>query len=209
MNSTNWFSRINAFSNPTLLRATPWMTDGSVAFLRNFCLLFAEKHHTLPSILEFGAGAGTLFFASHAAALVTYEDNPQWCQNIKSVLETFAFGHCRMILAERPYSNCLNNVSEKYDVISIDGRDRVLCLKQCLQLGLLAQDGVLVLDNTERINNYGGMYKEMLCLLEDFSLIHFEQLGKDSTGWNAPHRWITTIAFRKADTQYTTQGAPL
>lgn len=210
--NANWITQATlAFQKTSLLRASPWMTDGSVAFLRNLCLLRQARGQGLPRILEFGMGAGTLFFASHSSLLVSVEHDKAWHNAIRSVVLGAKQMHCQLLLADVPYWNVAGNFEPgAFDIISIDGRDRVRCLEECLAHRLLAQDGVIVLDNTERIRGYDAPYAAMLPLLEeDHELIHFEQAGPDKTGWLAPHRWVTTVAFRRGETRYTTLGAPL
>ncbi|MCK9239604.1 hypothetical protein [Desulfocurvus sp.] len=210
--NANWITQVTpAFQKASLLRASPWMTDGSVDFLRNFCLLRQARGNGLPRILEFGMGAGTLFFASHSSLLVSVEHDKAWHDSVRSIVLGAGQRHCHLLLAEAPYWGVAGSFEPaSFDIISIDGRDRVRCLEECLARGLLAQDGVLVLDNTERIRGYDAPYAAMLPLLEqDHTLIHFEQAGPDRTGWLAPHRWVTTVAFRRDQTRYTTQGAPL
>ena len=112
----------------------------------------------------------------------------------------------------RPYCHAFANSA--WNIISIDGRDRVSCLQTVLNKGI-EPDTILLLDNTERVND--GRYQEYNKLLSGFTKIHFEQklTGKtqiearafpDRAGWVAPHRWITTLAFKECGGEYTTSG---
>ena len=80
------------------------------------------------------------------------------------------------------------------------------CLQTVLNKGI-EPDTILLLDNTERVND--GRYQEYNKLLSGFTKIHFEQklTGKtqiearafpDRAGWVAPHRWITTVALKES-----------
>src|SRR5690606_22979284 len=50
--------------------------------------------------------------------------------------------------ADGAYCRTPLTLNEKFNIIIVDGRDRVNCCKQCLNA--LTDDGVVVLDNTER-----------------------------------------------------------
>lgn len=191
------------------MRIVPWMTDDSVGFLNGYMSAFAKRTKRWPRILEFGMGASTLFFAFRSEVLVSFDHDPHWFEKIVKILAIEDYRHERAYRVNRPYAKEIADRvgSEQFDIISIDGRDRVECLKQCLKLELLTQTGVLIIDNTERISGENGRYGEMIPLLRDaFHCVHFEQAGLDRTGWMAGHRWITTVASRRNAPQYTSIG---
>ncbi|MFV0359866.1 hypothetical protein [Tropicimonas sp.] len=188
------------------------MTDDSVGFMCAWTEWFNAGNSRLPRVLEFGMGASTLFLRDRAEAIVSFEHDAEWFGRVVKMLEILDLPHPRAILAGRPYSDRIEAEAgtEKFDLISIDGRDRVACLREVLRLDLLAGDGILVLDNTERITTHNGRYAGMAPLLRpDFNVVHFEQLGRDRAGWIPGHRWVTTIAWRRSGVQYTTRGIPI
>jgi predicted O-methyltransferase YrrM len=194
------------------LRSVPWMTDGSVEFLYRFIERHVKETGSGPAILEFGMGASTLFFAQRASVLVSFEHDAEWHGAVSRIVEIQNIGNARLHLLPRPYSERVEDIvgAEAFDIVSIDGRDRVACLREVLRSSLLREDGVIVLDNTERITGYNGRYSQAYELLrDDFTMVHFEQSGRDRTGWQAPHRWLTTVAWRRSGQQYTTLGVPL
>jgi predicted O-methyltransferase YrrM len=198
--------------NPMELRSVPWMTDGSVGFLTGFIERFRRVTGSAPAILEFGVGASTLFFAQRASSLVSFEHDESWHGAISRIVELQGNNNARLQLLPRPYSERVTELvgAERFDIVSIDGRDRVACLREVLGSNLLRRDGIIVFDNTERITGYNGRYAEAFDLLRDaYTMIHFEQIGRDRTGWQAPHRWLTTVAWRRSEQQYTTVGATL
>lgn len=194
------------------LRNVPWMTDGSVGFLTGFIEGFSKVAGTGPATLEFGMGASTLYFAQRASTLVSFEHDEVWHSAVSRMAELQGSNNVRFHLLPRPYSERIAQLvgTERFDIISIDGRDRCGCLREVLKCDLLRRDGVIVFDNTERITGYNGRYAEALELLrDDFAMVHFEQIGRDRTGWQAPHRWLTTVAWRRSEQHYTTAGAIL
>jgi hypothetical protein len=194
------------------LRVVPWMTDDSVRFIDCFIDRIKAREGRSARILEFGMGASTLYFSQKGAHVTSFEHDKSWYEKIVAILAASGFRHISAFLEERPYHNKIEKrvVNAKFDVISIDGRDRVLCLKEVLRLNSVLDNGIIVIDNTERISGDGARYHEMLMLLEGtFSAIHFEQIGPDRAMWQAPHRWITTVAWKNTIGQFTTRGVPL
>jgi predicted O-methyltransferase YrrM len=190
------------------LRSTPWMTDQSVEFINGFIVTCRDRLGRLPRVLEFGSGASTVFFLDRTSYLMSFEHDEAWHKKVAAVVAVFG-GKASCYLEPRPYSTVIEARTSgmpQFDIIAIDGRDRMLCLKEVLRLDLLAKDGILIVDNTERITGYGGGYRSLLQMLDAFHIVHFEQTERDRSGWLANHRWITTIAVRRSDALYTTAG---
>jgi len=168
-----------------VFRAIPWMTDDAVRFMFLFCDWFEETNGFKPSILELGMGASTMFFVGRSKKVTSLEHDPDWYSRVVKCLDASDEQHLRAHCVGRPYSEKLNHLvgDEKFDLVSIDGRDRVACLREVLKLGLVAKNGVLVIDNTERISKQNGKYATMVDLLrDDFNIVHFEQIGRDRAG---------------------------
>jgi hypothetical protein len=73
-----------------------------------------------------------------------------------------------------------------FDIIVIDGRDRVNCAKN--SLGALKEDGVIIWDNSER-----SKYAEGYAFLKDngFKRIEFTGIGPVNS-----FAWSTTVFYR-------------
>ena len=191
-----------------MLRIVPWITDGATNFLDTF---FENKKQA--TVFEFGCGNSTLYFLSKGCAVYSVEHDLDWAQKITYTAKLFGLeGKLKLECRSRPYCDAF--ASGAWDIISIDGRDRVSCLQAVLSKGI-ESDTILLLDNTERVN--GGRYQEYNKLLTGFTKIHFEQklIGKtqmetgafpDRAGWVAPHRWITTVALKECGGEFTTSG---
>ncbi len=194
------------------MRVVAWITDDAVEFICNFSNAMRKGNNRGPKVLEFGVGASTLFFASRSSSVLGFEHDIMWANKTKAHAELENYSHVEIQRLDRPYSADVERVvgAKKFDIISIDGRDRVKCLEEVLRLDLLATDGILVLDNMERISGEDRRYAPMMgSISTDYHHIHFEQLGLDRSGWSPSHRWLTTIAWRKTDKAFTSKGFPV
>ena len=184
-----------------LLRTVPWMTDGAVAFLAAYLKGLAD--HAV--VVEFGAGASTVWFGARAKLVVCVEDNQSWVSKVQEVVRQRRL-EVDLRQRPRPYVDAVSDLAdETADILSIDGRDRVECVRANRRL--VKPGGVLVVDNTERVTGYDGLYGALPGLVAGWNAIHFEQVGRDQTGWRAPHRWVTSIWQKPpAQSPLTTAG---
>jgi hypothetical protein len=116
----------------------PWYTYPAIELLRNKS--FREK-----SILEFGAGQSTLWWAQQARHVTSFEDNAEWYQYLQPQLPQ----NTRVHLIDDRLSNfeTLLSPADRFDVIVIDGLDRFIAAAKSLEL--LAPGGFFILDNSE------------------------------------------------------------
>lgn len=182
-----------------ITRIIPWMTDDSVQFIEKF---IRSKSKNL-NILEFGSGASTLYFSSRCKSIVTFEHNLEWADTVRETATALKMNNLTLLCKEE-YDKCFlsdiqNFKNKQFELISIDGINRVECLEKCVSNNLLTDNGIFVLDNTERVFHYQKQYGKYLEILEkDYELINFEQTKQyDFTGWCPPHKWITSIAVKK------------
>lgn len=190
------------------MRVLPWVTDDTVTFLINFIEGFEKEHGRLPAVLEFGMGASSLYFGSRASELVSFEHDPDWFAKTTAIMDLQGWAH-ESHLFERPYSTKISETvgTRKFDLILIDGRDRVACLAELIRIDALRANGVFVIDNTERMFDREKEYEPMLDMLKPaFKVVHFEQNGRDRTGWKPGHRWLSTVAWRREGRQYRRNG---
>ncbi len=119
----------------------PWVTYSFIDFI-------SERIGNDHTIFEFGAGNSTLYYAKRAAKVISVEHNKEWYQKILSTKPSNA----EMILSELhkdgEYSRMPASLDIKFDIIIVDGRDRVNCCLHCLSA--LTDSGVVVLDDSER-----------------------------------------------------------
>jgi len=157
------------------LHVLPWLTDGALDFLDShiFYIKAGLKHN--PRIFEFGAGNSTLYFLSRGCLVTSVEHDEEWCRKIGDVAACFDYqDRLSLTHAQRPYYQEFGAVANNYDLVLVDGRDRVRCLERVIeQLGRLpgSRQPLLILDNTEHI---ADKYANYLSMLGGFSLFHFE-----------------------------------
>jgi predicted O-methyltransferase YrrM len=171
----------------TGFRPVPWITDGALSELETFL-----DARTAVKALEFGAGASTLWLASRTN-LISIEHDSEWHARVAEELSARGL-LVDLRLIDRPYFPMLEALQDgAFDLILIDGRDRVECLRRAKRL--LATGGLLLIDNTERVGtpDKPGRYFEMLELLKDWQCQEFWQHGPDRTGWSPRKPWCTTI----------------
>lgn len=157
----------------------PWMNFPIIAFLEQRL----SKQHTL---FEYGSGYSTLFYARHVGHVTSIEYDQAWFQNIQQK----APANVTLVFQEQDidgdYCRTIARTSQKYDVVIVDGRDRVNCLKQSLDR--LSDSGVVLLDDSQR-----ERYQEGITFAEarGFKTLDFEGLKPASTATDR-----TTIFYR-------------
>ncbi|MCF8319314.1 MAG: FkbM family methyltransferase, partial [Sphingobacteriaceae bacterium] len=103
----------------------PWVTYSYIDFIKN-------RITTEHQIFEFGSGNSTLFYAERAKHVVSVEHNKEWFEKIKTASpKNSELIFCELV-PNGAYSKMPITSQKKYDVIIIDGRDRVNCCKQAL-----------------------------------------------------------------------------
>lgn len=159
----------------------PWLTYGAIAFLQ-------ERVKPTMGVFEYGAGASTVWWAKHAEVVHACEHNPAWCLATRKMLEDGGLENARVTYEERGsqgYIGCCKR-NRKWNVIVIDGRDRVNCAIEAVDS--LRKDGVIIWDNSERKKYRPGF---QMLVNRGFQALHFEGPG--------PLRkipWRTTIFWR-------------
>ena len=137
------------------MRPVPWITEDAISFLESF---FDE--HENPTVLEFGAGASTIWMAKRTNSLASVEHEEKWYQKVIGIInESSECNEVNLLLKKRPYySVCDQFEDESFDLILVDGRNRKGCILHALSK--LKPGGVLMLDNSER-KYYHAVYPHM------------------------------------------------
>lgn len=119
----------------------PWVTYSFIDFISKRI----KNSHT---IFEFGSGNSTLYYAKRAKKVVSVEHDKAWFEKIS----TSSPSNAEMIFCELEsngdYSRMPSSLPGKFDIIIVDGRDRVNCCYN--SLSALSNGGVVVLDDSER-----------------------------------------------------------
>jgi hypothetical protein len=136
-------SPVDSYGDPI-----PWVTYSFIDFIDKRI----NKQHT---IFEFGSGNSTYFYAKYAGIVVSVEHDKKWYDKIVGRKpENSEMIFCELIRGG-DYCQMPTKLEEKFDIIIVDGRDRVNCCKHAVDA--LSPNGVVVLDDSERDHYKGGI----------------------------------------------------
>jgi len=174
MQSLRGFAPIDPHGNPI-----PWMNYPVISFLE-------ERLNDSLSLFEYGSGYSTMFYAQRVSDVVSVEYDQAWFEKVQETLPPNVDLVYQAEDRDGDYCRVIGTTGKTFDVIVVDGRDRVNCVKQ--SIAALSPRGVLLLDDSQRDN-----YTEAITYAqaEGFRVLHFE--GLKATG-NEIDR--TTIFYR-------------
>jgi hypothetical protein len=159
----------------------PWVTYSFIDFIKERL----KKQHT---IFEFGSGNSTFFYAKYAGLVVAVEHDKEWFDKISAKRpENAELIFCELV-RDGDYCSVPVKLEEKFDIIIIDGRDRVNCCKQ--SIGAVSENGVIVLDDSER-----EVYREGISFLKSKG---YKELSFSGISPGLFYRKSTSV-FYKAD----------
>ncbi len=121
----------------------PWYTFPAIEYLQQFD--YCNKR-----IFEFGCGYSSAFWAKRALQVTSIEDNYNWFTKWR---QEFAEPNLEIRWRDEgeQYENAIfEGENTCYDVIVIDGKRRAECANAALVK--LAPDGMVILDDSDRIN---------------------------------------------------------
>jgi hypothetical protein len=119
----------------------PWLTYPAIDFLHG-----RAKRNL--SVFEFGCGQSTLWWSERVLSVHACEHDSLWLDRVRSRVGD------NVTLLQYPldyggeYCRAAVNTGRRFNIVVIDGRDRVNAALQSTQA--LADDGIIVWDNTER-----------------------------------------------------------
>lgn len=160
-------------------REVPWMCYPVIRFLEN-------RLHKGLDLFEFGSGHSTLFYARLVRSVTSVEYDEAWIQTVSAR----APDNVSLIFRKRDedgeYCRSIRSTGQRFDVVVVDGRDRVNCIGQSMDA--LTTAGVIVLDDSQR-----QIYAEGIdyARAKGFRALDFE--GLKPTG---PDVARTTVLYR-------------
>jgi hypothetical protein len=144
----------------------PWYTYPAIEYLSQFD--YSQKE-----IFEYGCGNSSMFWAERAKQVTSIEDNPKWFEKWQQ-----EFSHAHLDIRWRDegeiYENAIFEDNKKYDVIVVDGKRRAECAEAAIKG--LAQGGMIILDDSDRINT-SQEYVKAVNFLKDANLIQVDFYG--------------------------------
>lgn len=154
LSNIGWFkafdtkSPVDGNDNPI-----PWVTYSFIDFIKD---RLRPEH----AVFEFGSGNSTIFYAQRTGIVVSVEHDQEWFEKIsKTKPENAEMIFCEL-QRDGDYCRMPVKLGEEFDIIIVDGRDRVNCCIQAVEA--LSPNGVIVLDDSERPN-----YRDAINYLTD------------------------------------------
>jgi hypothetical protein len=137
-------------------RTIPWFTYPAINYLEQ--ISFKDK-----TMLEWGAGNSSAFFSPLVEKLYSIEHNEQWFESVKKLNLS---NHLIIHAEENAYAAAPQQLNRKFDLILIDGIKRSEC--SLVSLNLLTEDGLIILDNSDRHPDIAKYYRENNLIQIDF-----------------------------------------
>ena len=159
----------------------PWLTYASIHFIE-------QKLNLKPmSVFEFGSGNSTLWFSDKVKKMVSIENDADFYHKMQQKILLKANVSYELRKLNGNYSNSILEYENEFDIIIIDGRERVKCTKNCVKA--LKASGVIIFDNSDRMQ-----YQEAYDYLtkQQFKKIDFKGIGPIGHA-----EWQTTIYYRE------------
>jgi predicted O-methyltransferase YrrM len=135
----------------------PWYTYPAIDFL-------AQRNYQTKSVLEFGSGQSTLWWASRAKFVLSIEEDFDWFTRVRAqVPENVELQHIIPNISRLKQFMKFRNT--KFDVIVVDGNIRREAA--ALSFEYLKPGGALILDNADGYGLYDEI-KSRACMKIDF-----------------------------------------
>lgn len=119
----------------------PWITYPAIAFLE-------KRLHAGMSVFEYGCGASTLWWAGRVRDVTSVEHEREWYEKVVSAAPANVTVTHAPLDQGGAYAAKIAEHARRFDIIVLDGRDRVRCARN--SLGALKEDGVIIWDNSDR-----------------------------------------------------------
>lgn len=119
----------------------PWITYPALEFI-------ARRVHSGMCVFEYGCGSSTFWWAKRVKEVITCEHDSGWYQKIANNIPENVNLYNIPLVYGGDYCRMISNYIGKFDIIVIDGRDRVNCVKNALNA--LKPEGVIIWDNSDR-----------------------------------------------------------
>jgi hypothetical protein len=158
----------------------PWFTYSSIHFI-------SQKLSLKPMrVFEFGSGNSTLWFSSRVESIVSIEHETDFYSKILKKLRPIDNVSYELRKLNDNYNQKILEFENEFDIVIIDGRERVQCTKNCIKA--LKKNGVIIFDNSDRIQ-----YKEAYNYLTEH---RFKKIDFRGVGAIGHSEWQTTIYYR-------------
>ena len=180
----------NILKKEPLVAGYPWMNYSSILFLESII-------RPGFNVFEFGSGGSSVFFLRKKVNLISVEHVKEWVDKLNECVSLKLRKNWKLIsvqekimgdFPERDYVNPLDDLeNNSQDLISVDGRNRVCCVKRAVIK--VKPGGYLLLDNSDR-EQYEEAHHYMKAMnweIFNFSGLCFaDEWGTQSVFWRKP-----------------------
>ena len=118
----------------------PWCTYSFIKFIE-------PRLNKDFKVFEYGSGNSTLWYAKKVGEITAVENDLDWFNKVSSSLPANAEVIYCELKNDGEYCRQVTSQNNMYDIIIIDGRDRVNCVMH--SINCLSDDGVIVFDNSD------------------------------------------------------------
>jgi len=144
------------------------------------------------AVFEYGCGGSTVWFAERARFVLSIEHDPQWARTVGGALDGFVGASVVHVPAPGgdfgAYVASTRRIPDgSTDVVVVDGRRRVDCVRQASPK--VAPGGVLVLDDADRL-----AYREAYTILAKWQLRRLRGLKAGSAGLHTTAVWRRPVS---------------
>lgn len=141
----------------------PWISYPAIEFLQ-------KRVPQSAVVYEYGCGYGTRWWAQRCAEVRACEHEKSWFDEITKHLPDNASVRFFELQKDGDYCRSVLGHERKFDIIVVNGRDRINCVKQSVKC--LSDRGVLLLDNSDRAH-----YSPAILFLQDLGFRRLDFWG--------------------------------
>ena len=172
----------------SLKESKPIDKDGNPIPWMNFPVvrLLDERLKDDLHVFEYGSGYSTYFYAKRVMTVTSVEYDEYWFNLINSDMPDNVTLIYKANDVDGEYCRIIGTTNEQYDVVIIDGRDRVNCVKQ--SISTLSPRGVILLDDSQL-----ARYREGIDFAKGLGFRALDIEGLKARGWGIDR---STIFYR-------------
>ncbi|MEZ4949895.1 MAG: hypothetical protein R2784_10975 [Saprospiraceae bacterium] len=140
-------------------------------------------------VFEYGAGNSTFYFAKRTQSVTSVEHHEGWVAYLKDKLPSNSTLEVESLENGNAYAEKSKTCNRKFDIILIDGRNRVECCKASIDA--ISDSGVFIYDDSHR-----ERYDEGMKVFQNagYKQIDFWGMGPSSIG-----KKCTTLFYKSTN----------
>ena len=128
--------------------ANPWLSNTAIDLIK-------QRVGWNMQVFEWGTGNSTLFWSRYVKTVVSIEHDQAWYMKIKDIVPSNVMLKWVELEYGGTYCQEILKMDHNFDIILIDGRDRVNCAINAVRK--LTPTGVIIWDNSERAEYKEGI----------------------------------------------------